>query len=131
MTPTRALGVALALVLAAGCSGSGGPKQSTDAVTASGPASAQQATVDMNDRLQFAPNLVRASVGTLTLAVDNTGRIPHNLTFKDAALGATDTVQGGRQATLRVTFDKPGTYRFTCTFHTGMDGQVVVTEKGP
>jgi plastocyanin len=131
MTPTRALGAVLALVLAAGCSGGGGAKQSTGDVTASGPPSAQQATVDMNDRLQFAPNLVRASVGTLTLAVDNVGRVPHNLTFKDSALGATGTVDGGRQATLKVTFDKPGTYRFTCTFHRGMDGQVVVTEKRP
>jgi len=123
---TRAGLVALALV--AGCSSGGGALKTTGTVTATGPAAAQQAQLDMTARLTFTPNVVRASVGTLTLVLDNVGQVPHNLVFADEKLGRTDTVQGGSTATLKVVFGKPGTYRFTCTFHPGMDGQVVVTE---
>jgi plastocyanin len=82
----------------------------------------------MTDKLQFVPNRLQAAVGTLTLAVRNEGRIPHNLVFDTAGLGSLGRVDGGRDATLRVRFTKAGTYRFECTFHPGMNGQVVVRE---
>lgn len=129
MTTTRSHALAaLVLALVAGCSG-GGTSKTTGEVTASGPASDQRATVRMTDALRFEPNLVKAQQGTLTLLVDNSGRVPHNLVFADGALGRTGTVQGGATATLKVSFATPGTYRFMCTFHSGMTGQVVVTEK--
>lgn len=118
---------ALVLLLAAGCGGGSTSVKDNGTVTASGDAAAQTATVGMTDSLKFAPNVVRAKVGTVTLSVVNRGKVPHNLTFRDAAEGATPTVDGGTTAPLKVVFDKAGTYTFTCTFHSGMTGKVVVS----
>lgn len=122
--------VALALVLA-GCASDDPDSEvkETGTATAEGPATAQTVALDMNDDLQFVPNVVKAVPGTLTIALDNVGRIPHNLVFKDE-LGGTETIGGGEKASLKVTLGKAGTYRFVCTFHSGMDGQVVVAGEG-
>jgi plastocyanin len=119
-----------ALVLVAACSSGGGAVKANGSVTAQGPASDQKASVRMSDQLRFSPNEVHAKVGTLTLLIDNTGSVPHDLVFDDQALGKTSLVQGGSTATLKVLLTKAGTYRFTCTIHTGMNGEVVVTGAG-
>ena len=130
--PHRTAAAVAALLLVAGCGGGGGGGSKGDlkvtgTVTATGDPSAQTATLDMTDDLTFVPNVVNAKVGNLNLAVQNAGRVPHNLVFDDGSLGKTDTVRGHATATLSVKLAKAGTYRFTCTFHSGMDGQVVVT----
>ena len=128
---TRTLTAAVALVLLAGCGGSSGGSgdglKVTGTVTAAGAPSAQTASLQMTDRLTFTPNVVQAKVGALALSVENAGAIPHNLVFSDSSLGKTDTVKGHATATLSVALRKPGTFRFTCTFHSGMDGQLVVS----
>lgn len=130
----RPLALVAVLVLLAGCGGGdsddGGSFEETGRVAASGPASAQTASLDMNDRLQFVPNVVTAQPGGLALTLKNVGKVPHNLVFDDTSLPSTDTIGGGRTETLRLTFSAPGTFRFTCTFHPGMDGQVVVEAAG-
>ena len=113
-------------VLLAGCSSSSKAKDN-GAVTAEGATGAQTATVGMTDKLQFAPTTVNAKVGTVTLDVKNEGQTPHNLTFDDTALGRTKTVGGKETQALKVVFDKAGTYTFVCTFHSGMNGKVVVS----
>jgi len=127
---TRPLAAAAALLLLAGCGGSGKAGTSgltvTGTVTASGAPAAQTVRLGMTDSLKFTPNDVHAAVGSLALTVENTGSIPHNLVFDDASLGKTDTVKGHATATLTVPLTKAGTFRFTCTFHSGMDGRVVV-----
>ena len=127
--PHRTAAVLASLLLVAGCSGGGSGKdlKVTGTVTTSGAAGAQTAALDMTDQLTFVPNVVNAKVGQLTMTVENAGRVPHNLVFDDSSLGKTDTVDGHATATLSVPLGKAGTYRFTCTFHSGMDGQVVVT----
>lgn len=111
-----------------GAGGAGGNGRDTGtSVEATGAADAQTVTVDSNDRLEFEPATVRARVGTLTLIHRNAGQIPHNLTFEDDALGATETIGGGKQESLTVTFSKPGTYTFVCTIHSGQQGKVVVS----
>lgn len=118
------------LVLVAGC-GSGSSKPAADSggagTTASGPASAQTAQVDGTNALKFAPSVVQAKVGSLTLTFANTGQVPHNLVFDDSALGRTSTVDGGSKQVLTLTLAKAGTYAFQCTFHPGMTGKVVVS----
>jgi plastocyanin len=114
-------------LLAVGCGGGSTSVKDNGSVTASGAATAQTATVGMTDELKFRPNVVHAKVGTVTLSVVNRGKVPHNLTFDDAALGATPTVDGGKTAPLKVVFDKAGTYTFVCTIHSGMTGEVVVS----
>ena len=131
MTRTRSLAAAAALLLLAGCGGSDKPGTSglkvTGTVTASGAPSAQTVRLGMTDSLTFSPNVVKAAVGSLALTVENAGQIPHNLVFSDASLGKTGTVKGHATATLTVPLTKAGTFRFTCTFHSGMDGKIVVT----
>lgn len=119
----------LPLALTTGCSsGSGGAAvQKGGSATAQGGVSAQTAEVDGKDTLKFGPSVVNAKVGTLALTFRNTGQVPHNLVFDDSALGKTGTVDGGQQQVLTLTLDKPGTFRFQCTFHPGMTGQVVVS----
>ena len=127
---TRPLAAAAALLLLAGCGSSGKAGTSglavTGTVTASGAPASQTVRLGMSDALKFTPNVVHAAVGSLALTVENTGSIPHNLVFDDASLGKTDTVKGHATATLTVPLAKAGTFRFTCTFHSGMDGEVVV-----
>ncbi|MCU1600105.1 MAG: hypothetical protein JWO22_814 [Frankiales bacterium] len=115
----------LALVLVAGCSGGG--TKSTGSVSTTGEPGAQAATVDMRDDLTFHPSEVDAKVGTVTLAVKNTGNVPHDLEFSDPSLGKTSTVDGMTSQDLKVTFTKAGTFAFVCTFHSGMSGEVVVS----
>lgn len=123
----RTLTLALAAAVLSACSsGSSAPKDSGP-VTAAGAADAQTATVGMTDKLVFSPTTVAAKVGTLTLSAKNEGNTPHNLTFDDAALGKTGTISGKQTKDVRVSFDKAGTFTFTCTFHEGMSGKVVVT----
>lgn len=122
--------LALSLLLTlVGCGGgsSGSSAASTGAVTAAGPPSAQTVTVDTTDKLQFVPNEIDAKVGTLMLTLTNTGQVSHNLVFDDMAQPKIGTIVGGRTLKQTYTFSKPGTYRFVCTFHPGMDGKLVVT----
>lgn len=110
-----------------GCGGGGEPAPSTSgAVTAAGPPAAQTATVVGNAQLKFAPETVRAAVGTLALTMDIAGRVPHNLVFDDATVGSPIPVTTSGSGTSTYTFPAPGTYRFECTLHPGMIGQVVV-----
>lgn len=118
--------LALVPLLVVGCS-SGSKAKDTGSVSTTGDAGAQTATVDMTEQLRFVPSTIKAKVGTVTLTVDNIGQVPHNLEFDDSALGKTKTVAGKTTAALRVAFDKAGTFTFTCTFHPGMIGKVVVS----
>lgn len=61
------------------------------------------------------------------MTLGNSGEVPHNLVFDDKALPAIGTVLGGQELAETYTFTKPGTYDFVCTFHSGMDGSVVVS----
>jgi plastocyanin len=128
---SRTAACTASLLLLAGCGGGGSDGtdelEVTGTVMAKGVADAQTASLDMTDDLTFQPNQVTAQVGTLALTAKNVGRVPHNLVFQDAAMGTTPTVKGSGTATLTVPLKKAGTYRFTCTFHPGMDGQVVVS----
>lgn len=125
LLPAVLLGAVLALTACGGGDGPGEPNGGT--VTAEGPADAQTATVVSVDGLRYDPGTVEAVVGTLELTHRNASDVPHNLTFEDEQLGATDTVTGGRSAAVTLTFSEPGTYVFVCTFHSGQVGQVVVS----
>jgi plastocyanin len=105
----------------------GGSTDTSPAVATTGSAAAQTLTVDMTDQLRFTPASITAQVGTVTFTVSNTGLVPHDLAFADAALGRTKTVDGKAAAVLTVAFAKAGTYRFRCTFHPGMTGKVTVS----
>lgn len=123
---TRAALLTAVLALTA-CGGGGGDRAGETSVAATGPADAQVVEVVSNDQIEFEPATVEAKVGTLTLTHRNGGSIPHNLVFEDDELGGTETLTGGKEEAITLTFDEPGTYDFVCTLHSGQEGKVVVS----
>jgi plastocyanin len=114
--------LAVPLVLVSCSSGSTG----TGSVTTVGPAAAQTATVEMRNDLKYHPSTVKARVGKVTLTVSNTESVPHDLVFDDPSLGKITNLDGKESKLLVVTFAQAGTFRFACTIHPGMTGEVVV-----
>jgi uncharacterized cupredoxin-like copper-binding protein len=78
----------------------------------------------------YKPSATTVTHGTVTFTVTNTGKLPHDFSF-GTALGGTALLQPGQTATLKVTFAKPGQYRFSCTVEghaeAGMVGVLKVT----
>jgi plastocyanin len=101
------------------------------ATAAAGADGVQQVSIDTTNMFRFVPATVHMRVGKLRIAVSDSGAYPHNISFPDLhATSATVSGDPGRQkTTFTVTFTRPGTYRFVCTFHSsaGMTGQVVVS----
>ena len=125
--------VLLVAVLAAGalaaCGGGGDDDGAATGsrVAAEGPPDAQVATLVGTEGLDFEPSGVSAKKGKLTLTLRTKGGPPHNLVFDDESLPAIGTVEEGQEESQTYTFTADGTYDFVCTFHPGMDGQVVVS----
>jgi len=112
---------------ACGGGGSEGAAPSTaGAVTATSSGSGQAATVLATTTLTFAPETVSAQPGALALTMTIDGGTPHDLTFDDTSVGAPIPVTVSGSATQTFTFKGSGAYRFVCTLHSGMVGQVVV-----
>ncbi len=124
---TAALMTVLTVGSLSACGGGSATQSTGAAAAAAGPPDAQTVTIDGTDMLKFVPATINAKVGTLTITLGNSGQVSHNLVFDDAARPAIGTVTGGKQLSATYTFTAPGTYDFVCTFHGGMDGQVVVS----
>lgn len=58
-----------------------------------------------------------------TVTWTNTGKTTHIVTSDDSSFDSKPVAPG---ATVSVTFDKPGTYRYHCSIHPSMHGTVVV-----
>jgi plastocyanin len=74
-------------------------------------------------QLSFDPTAVAVKTGDV-IQWKNTGSPPHNVTFDDQPAITSGTLAQGD--TWEVKFTTPGTYKYHCTFHPGMDGQVTV-----
>lgn len=111
--PAVALAVALAVT---GC-----------ATTAHDGASAGDVTRKPDDAvveligLEFEPEQIQVPVGTRVLW-QWTDSVVHNVVSDDFA--SSKALDGGAYA---IRFDRPGTYPYRCTLHTGMEGTIVVT----
>lgn len=118
---------ALALVLVIGVTGfsflGGG-----GGGAAGGTAQAIQVGTDTDAALQFAPKSVEAPPKTkIELTFNNRASLAHNLTFQNGIDAKTsDQVPAGTSQTITFTTPDPGTYKFVCTIHPGMEGQLVV-----
>jgi plastocyanin len=115
--------LALALV-AAGCGGDdddnggggGGGEQQAPAATSGG------AQVSMKD-IKFNPSTVNVKVGdTVTWTNDDT--VGHDVTGDGFKSGSAGGLSGGD--TFKHKFAKAGTFKYACTVHPGMTGEVVV-----
>lgn len=118
---THLVGVALAIVLLAGC-GAGqdpttSPPENDDADVTAG-----QTTVDIIDN-DFSPDRVEIAAGD-TVEWTNTGALPHTVTFTDGPdSGSLDSGE-----TFSHTFAEAGELAYACSIHPAMQGTVVVTE---
>jgi hypothetical protein len=73
---------------------------------------------------RFSPARITVTTGT-KVTFSNSGSEAHNAASADG--GGFDTGLLARGETATVTFNRPGTYSFTCTPHPSMIGQVIVT----
>jgi plastocyanin len=134
---TLGLATAAAALALAGCGGSSdsstttkasnSPPKATKTSTTTGgtaaPAGAGQAAVkvDIKD-FKFNPPDVNVKKGG-TITWTNSDSADHTATADDKSFDTGTLHQG---ASKRDTFDKPGTYSYTCLFHPFMKGRVVV-----
>lgn len=117
----RLFGVALLTVAVVGCSAAGvgqGPQPLT-----------AQITVEAGD-LYFSPSqLAVPAAGQVTIALVDTGRIPHNLTVDE--LGIQVVAPAGRTGEALLSDLAPGTYDFYCSIsghrEAGMVGTLTVS----
>ena len=115
--------LALALV-AAGCGGDdddnggggGGGQQQAPAATSGG------GDVTMKD-IKFNPSTVDVKVGD-TVTWTNDDSVGHDVTGDGFKSGSAGGIGGG--TTFKHKFDKAGTFKYQCTVHPGMTGEVVV-----
>ncbi|GAC1618148.1 MAG: hypothetical protein NVS9B1_27340 [Candidatus Dormibacteraceae bacterium] len=132
---TLALTAAGALALVAcgsSSSDSGSTANPAPAATSSTSATATVPGVDVTVPLvddaktvgAFQPVKLTIKAGQTVGWINVSGQ-PHNVIFDDKTVGASDLLQKGQ--TFKVTFAKAGTYKYTCTLHPGMDGEIDVT----
>jgi plastocyanin len=86
------------------------------------PASASGSAVEIKG-FAFNPATITVPAGT-TVTWTNQDSAPHTATADDTSFD-TGRLDPGKSGS--VTFDKPGTYTYTCTFHPNMKGTIVVT----
>jgi uncharacterized cupredoxin-like copper-binding protein len=79
----------------------------------------QAIEVELGD-LFIKPDQLEAQSGTATFEVANTGATEHNFAIEDVS--ATEMIQPGESASLRVANLKAGTYRFICEVTGHADG---------
>jgi plastocyanin len=93
------------------------------AAPAAGGHAAAGRTVVLRD-IAFAPARVRVTRGSAVTFRFDDGTTIHNVRGRGrpAFRGSANTSKG----TFRVTLRKPGTYRYVCTLHPGMSGQITV-----
>ena len=88
--------------------------------------SADSVTIEMQS-LQFSPQGIKVKPGT-TVTWMNRDPVVHNVKQIESAFLSEDEMAEGDSFSFR--FDKPGTYRYQCTFHhPNMNGVVIVEEK--
>jgi plastocyanin len=88
-------------------------------------ATATASAVSAKDN-SFDPPTLNVRPGT-TVRWTNSGRNPHTVTDRDGKFDSGDIAPG---ASYTYTFQTPGTYRYYCKHHKGMEGTIVVGEPG-
>ncbi|HUQ40738.1 MAG TPA: plastocyanin/azurin family copper-binding protein [Acidimicrobiales bacterium] len=127
MTRNRPLYAAalVSIALLGACGGSdddaAAPTTASTAATATGPGPSfgAAATVMLKD-IKFSPGTVEVKAGAEVRWLWQE-KIPHNVTFEGFK---SDTKDNGE---FRHTFDKAGSFKYSCTVHPGMNGTVEVT----
>jgi len=118
-----------AVLAVAGC----GDDSSDTASTATAPAAEKPSTpapategskvaVGMKD-LKFEPRDVTVKAGSTVIWTNNED-VPHNVVAEEGADFESDTF--GKDGTFEFKAEKPGTVKYVCTIHPGMEGTLTV-----
>lgn len=85
-------------------------------------------TVDLvMEDFQFKPVNVTVTAGSqVTFKIANKGQAVHNFTSTDLGIKQYDVSASGARDVTWTASAKPGTYRFVCTYHAGMEGTITV-----
>lgn len=113
MRVARLLALVVSATAVVGCQSSGIPE---DAEPAAG-----VDRIEMHDNA-FEPPVVQVPSGTTMTWAFTDGSTVHNV------VGDGFRSDNAAEGTFTHTFTEPGTYDYTCTLHSGMDGRIVVTE---
>jgi plastocyanin len=115
--PRRLFIAGLVAVAAAACStgGSGPVAQAQSAAPQSKPIAVRS--------LKFEPSKLTVKAGTKVNWLWRE-KIAHNIIFKDKKYSSKVLNKGGHSAT----FEKTGTFKYQCTLHPGMKGEITVTK---
>jgi plastocyanin len=105
----------VAVLVLAGCGGEGGGNGGADAAPVTG-----VTEVAAKDN-HFTPPAIQVPAGTTVTWEFKDGFVPHDVTGDGFTSG-----EPQRSGTFTHAFDRPGTYPYRCTLHSGMDGRVVV-----
>ena len=128
MTRTLCVLLALGAAALAGC-GSGGSSTSTSAPAASTaaapavPSTGKAVSVTMKN-IQFSPKSVTVKVGD-SIKWTNEDSVAHNVVADGGAFKSDDF---GKGSVFIYKATKPGTIKYVCTIHPGMDGTLTVTK---
>jgi plastocyanin len=139
--------VAAAVVLLAGCGGGGGedapdtaaapsPRPGVGVVTTAADG-VQEITIQTQDDYTFVPDAFTVAPGTVRLTLVNVAeQMTHNLEFDDDEgpepidVGIDFLAPGGQEATIEFEVTAEGDHPFTCTFHTQLGQNGVMTVSG-
>ena len=114
-TALRLLLPVLATVVLAACSGGGDGAAAADATPV------KTSAVVAKD-MRFDPAAIEVPAGTTVTWTFQDGSVPHDVTGDGWKSGKAQS-----KGSYRHTFDRPGTYDYRCTLHSGMKGRVVVS----
>ncbi|MBY0095668.1 cupredoxin domain-containing protein [Mesobacillus maritimus] len=86
----------------------------------------KEIVVELNDDFFNPKDITIPNGKSTTLKLKNVGRKEHTFTVKELSIDA--EVQPGKEKTITVKPDKPGTYELICRYHAqeGMVGKVIV-----
>lgn len=103
-----------------GGGGGGGGGAEAPGQTVNGQTAGQK--VSATDAQKFTPATVSVKVGDV-VEWDNTGSILHNISFDSEKISDSNFDKGN---TFQVKFTKAGNYKYQCTIHANMTGEVDV-----
>lgn len=111
------------VVVGANKSSSAAPPGGTKPASAAPASKGKTKTIEIKvNEMTFGPAMANANVGD-TISWVNVGKIPHTVTAKDGSFDKTPMAPGER---FNFVLRKEGSINYTCTYHPGMDGMLMV-----